>query len=254
MKWLRGLVKPKWIRYEESRIGLTILLSVHIWFYENQTRAWLILTVISRRHSSKVHNIEEIILSMDAQYDVTQEWLNRVKIARKELRGTKRRWRPSDGLWTQVPWCWGPSSSEGPQKNDLTMFPKCNILTGTFGLRLKPYTMWKAWSRRRLMLLRSYAQGSFRPMAEKGTDLKGKRLSSPRWVVHKSIVNMKGMNVNLNKLRPVPINRWTVPPYSSRWLVFICASRLDFYLLSNWRYKCNSVLFLFIHVNIKKIY
>jgi hypothetical protein len=37
--------------------------------------------------------------------------------------------------------------------------------------------------------------------------LKGKRLSSPRWVVHKSIVNMKGMNVNLHRLRPVPINR-----------------------------------------------
>jgi hypothetical protein len=47
----------------------------------------LILTVISRRHSSKVHNIEEMILSMDAQYDVTQEWLDRVKIARKGLRG-----------------------------------------------------------------------------------------------------------------------------------------------------------------------
>jgi hypothetical protein len=44
-------------------------------------------------------------------------------------------------------------------------------------------------------------------MAEKGTDLKGKRLSSPRWVVHESIVNMKGMNVNLHMLRPVPINR-----------------------------------------------
>jgi hypothetical protein len=43
-------------------------------------------------------------------------------------------------------------------------------------------------------------------MAEKGTDLKGKRLSSPRWVVHKS-VNMKGTNVNLHRLRPVPINR-----------------------------------------------
>jgi hypothetical protein len=42
---------------------------------------------------------------------------------------------------------------------------------------------------------------------EKGTDLKGKRLSSPRWVVHKSIVNMKGMNVNLHRLRPVSINR-----------------------------------------------
>jgi hypothetical protein len=98
MKWLRGLVKPKWIRYEESWIGLTILLSVHICFYENQTRAWLILAVISRWHSSKVHNIEEMILSMDAQYDVTQEWLDRVKIARKGLRGTRRRWRPSDGL------------------------------------------------------------------------------------------------------------------------------------------------------------
>jgi hypothetical protein len=32
-----------------------------------------------------------MILSMDAQYDVTQEWLDRVKIARKRLRGTKRR-------------------------------------------------------------------------------------------------------------------------------------------------------------------
>jgi hypothetical protein len=57
------------------------------------------------------------------------------------------------------------------------------------------------------MLLRSYAQGSFGAMAEKGTDLKGKRLSSPRWVVHKSIVNMKDMNVNLHRLRPMPINR-----------------------------------------------
>jgi hypothetical protein len=46
-----------------------------------------------------------------------------------------------------------------------------------------------------------------RPNGGKGTDLKGKRLSSPRWVVHKSIVNMKGMNVNLHRLRPVPINR-----------------------------------------------
>jgi hypothetical protein len=45
----------------------------------------LILIGISRRLSSKVHNIEEMILSMDAQYDVTQEWLDRVKIARKGL-------------------------------------------------------------------------------------------------------------------------------------------------------------------------
>jgi hypothetical protein len=143
--------------------------------------------------------------------------------------------------------CCGPSSSEGPQKHNLTMFPKCIIWTGTFRLGSKPYTMWKACSRWRLMLLRSYAQGSFGSMAEKGTDLKGKRLSSPRWVVHKSIVNMKGMHVNLHRLRPVPINRWTVPPYCSRWLVFARASRLYFHLLSDRRYKCNHVLFLFIH-------
>ena len=44
-------------------------------------------------------------------------------------------------------------------------------------------------------------------MAEQGTDLKGKRLFSPRIVVHKSIINMKGMNVISDRLRPVPINR-----------------------------------------------
>jgi hypothetical protein len=124
------------------------------------------------------------------------------------------------------------------------MFSKCNTWTITFGLGLKPYMMWKAWSRPRLMLLQSYAQGSFGAMAEKGTDLKRKMLSSPRWVVHKLIVNMKGMNVNLHRL---PINRWTVPPYCSRWLVLACASRLYFCLLSSRRYKCNPVLFLFIH-------
>jgi hypothetical protein len=57
------------------------------------------------------------------------------------------------------------------------------------------------------MLLRSYAQESFGSAAKKGTDLKGKMLSNPRWVVHKSIVNIKGMNVILHRLRPVHINR-----------------------------------------------
>jgi hypothetical protein len=120
IKWLRGLVKPKCIRYEESWIGLIILLPVHICFYENQTRAWLILTIISRRQSSKVHNIEEMILSMDAQYDVTLEWLDRVKIARKGLRGTKWRWRPRDGLWTEVPWLLGTCSQMLRIKNKAT--------------------------------------------------------------------------------------------------------------------------------------
>jgi hypothetical protein len=44
-------------------------------------------------------------------------------------------------------------------------------------------------------------------MAEKGTDLKGKSLSSPHRVVHKSIINVKGMNVISHRLRHVPINR-----------------------------------------------
>jgi hypothetical protein len=56
-------------------------------------------------------------------------------------------------------------------------------------------------------LLRSYVQRSFDKMAEKGTDLKGKRLSSPHRIVYKLIINVKGMNVNSHRLRPVPINR-----------------------------------------------
>jgi hypothetical protein len=50
-------------------------------------------------------------------------------------------------------------------------------------------------------------QRSFGSAAGKGTDLKGKRLSSPHWIVLKSIVNIKDMNVILHRLCPVPINR-----------------------------------------------
>jgi hypothetical protein len=132
-------------------------------------------------------------------------------------------------------------------KTWLTMFPKHNICAGTFGLGMKLYTIWRAGSERKLNQRRSYAQESFGPVAEKGTDLRRKRLSSPRQIVLKSIVNMKGINVISHRLRPVPINRWTIPPYCSRWLVFARASRLYLCLLSSRRYKCNSMLFLFIH-------
>jgi hypothetical protein len=44
-------------------------------------------------------------------------------------------------------------------------------------------------------------------MAEKETDLKGKSLSSPHRIVYKLIVNVKGINVNSHRLRPMPINR-----------------------------------------------
>jgi hypothetical protein len=57
------------------------------------------------------------------------------------------------------------------------------------------------------MQFQSYAQGCFGSMAERETDLKGKRPSSPRWIVLKPIVNIKAMNVIFHRLRPVPINR-----------------------------------------------
>jgi hypothetical protein len=44
-------------------------------------------------------------------------------------------------------------------------------------------------------------------MAEKETDLKGKRIFRPRWITIESLTNVKGMGVILHWLRPVPINR-----------------------------------------------
>ena len=71
---------------------------VHICFYENHTNAWLILTLISRWHSSKVHNIEEL----NFEWMLNVMWLGDSLIgwrqARKGLRGTKRRWRSSRWL------------------------------------------------------------------------------------------------------------------------------------------------------------
>jgi hypothetical protein len=43
--------------------------------------------------------------------------------------------------------------------------------------------------------------------SEKGTDSKGKGLSSPHRFVYKSIVNIKGVNVISHRLCPMPINR-----------------------------------------------
>jgi hypothetical protein len=42
---------------------------------------------------------------------------------------------------------------------------------------------------------------------KKETNLKGKRLFRPRWTTLKSLVNVKGMDVILHGLCPVPINR-----------------------------------------------
>jgi hypothetical protein len=48
---------------------------------------------------------------------------------------------------------------------------------------------------------------STRTVMENETDLKEKRLFSPRQLTFWLIVNVRGMNVNLLRLRPVPINR-----------------------------------------------
>jgi hypothetical protein len=108
------------------------------------------------------------------------------------------------------------------------------------------------WSWRRLSPLQSYAQKSFGSITRKGTDSKGKRLFSPHRFFYKLIANVKGMSVISHMLHPVPINRWTVPPYCTRWLVFTRVSCLDFCFLSSRRYKCNSILFLFIRDDIKR--
>jgi hypothetical protein len=48
---------------------------------------------------------------------------------------------------------------------------------------------------------RSYAQGSFGVIAEKETDLKGKRLFRPRWITIELLANVRGMVKRINKLR-----------------------------------------------------
>jgi hypothetical protein len=49
-------------------------------------------------------------------------------------------------------------------------------------------------------------------------------------------MNVSDMNVISSGLRPMPINRWTVAPYCSRWIVI---SLSHFYLRASRRYQCN---------------
>jgi hypothetical protein len=51
--------------------------------------------------------------------------------------------------------CWGPLSSEGPQKHDLTMFLECNTWTGTFERGSEPqcekHEEYEGWRRAEAM-------------------------------------------------------------------------------------------------------
>jgi hypothetical protein len=60
---------------------------------------------------------------------------------------------------------------------------------------------------RRLIQRRRCEQESFDVVAEKETDLKMKRLLRPRWITIELLPNVKGMDVILYGLCPVPINR-----------------------------------------------
>jgi hypothetical protein len=60
---------------------------------------------------------------------------------------------------------------------------------------------------RRLIQRRSCEQESFGVIAEKETDLKMKSLFKPRWISIELLSNVKGMDVILHGLCPIPINR-----------------------------------------------
>ena len=60
---------------------------------------------------------------------------------------------------------------------------------------------------RRLIQRRRCEQESFGVVAEKETDLKMKRLFRPRRITIELLPNVKGMDVILYGLCPVPINR-----------------------------------------------
>jgi hypothetical protein len=110
-------------------------------------------------------------------------------------------------------------------------------------------TVWEAQTIRRLTQHRSYAQGSFDMTTGKGTDLKGKRLFRPRWIILESLANVKGMDVISHGLHPVPINRWTVLPYYSRWLgICFCVTLVP---LSSIKPKVPNVIQYYPYINLR---
>jgi hypothetical protein len=110
---------------------------------------------------------------------------------------------------------------------------------------MKVCMVWNARSGSRMNQLRKLWMEKLRlntrTVVEDETDLKGKRLLSPRQLAFWLIVNVRDMNVILLMLHPVPINRWTITLYCSRWLVITSASLSLFYLLSSRRYRCNII-------------
>jgi hypothetical protein len=96
--------------------------------------------------------------------------MGKLCLRQTNTRKANTQWEWRDGESSVYP-CWGPSTSEGPQKRDLTMFLEYNTRTGTFGLG--PFELEsksqceEAQGKRRMEQSRSCAQGSFGMMTEK---------------------------------------------------------------------------------------
>jgi hypothetical protein len=71
--------------------------------------------------------------------------------------------------------CWGPSSSEGPQKHNLTMFPKYDLWTSIFGFMVKADTM-KSWIVTKVVVAPKLCGRELRLNCRKGNRLKREKV------------------------------------------------------------------------------
>ena len=89
---------------------------------------------------------------------------------------------------------------------------------------IQEYGQDEAWVGRKAIMTKDKMITKLRRKAlawqqKRGTELKMKSQIRPRRITIELLLkNVKGINVILHGLRPVPINRWTVLPYCSRWL------------------------------------
>jgi hypothetical protein len=74
-----------------------------------------------------------------------------------------------------VPKCWGPSSSEGPQKRNLTMSSKHGLCTGTFGFRIKSIHDEKSMIVRKVVVAPKLCARELRLNRRKRNRLKGEK-------------------------------------------------------------------------------
>jgi hypothetical protein len=97
------------------------------------------VTIYTRCRYVNIDAINDYIAQLTVKLNEHEIENEKFKFARSMLYSGRR---PS--IKDDIGFCWGPSSSESPQKRKLTMSSKHGLWTGTFGLRLKAYTMRRA--------------------------------------------------------------------------------------------------------------